>query len=124
MWVENAVLFEDVISRHYESGTRGTSFRIAKGIHWRVGVSRGKMVSEKDTVPVDEGQFIVTDQRLIFSGNIKSFDTNLTRILSLQIHPDGIAFSESNRKKRRIVSFPSNNGDIVCAILNQIANTE
>ena len=82
------------------------------------------MVAEKDTVPVDEGQFVVTDQRLIFSGNIKSFDTNLTRILSLQIHPDGIAFSESNRKKRRIVSFPSNNGDIVCAILNQIANTE
>jgi len=124
LWVEAAVLYEEVvIDRRYEGGSQGVSFRIAKGVNWRVGATRGRMVSEKGTVPVDEGQFVVTDQRLIFSGNLKSFDTVLSKIISVNIHPDGITFSQSNRTKKRMVNFPSNNGDIVCAILNHIGTT-
>ena len=125
LWVEPAVLYEEVVvDRRYEGGSQGVSFRIAKGVNWRVGSTRGRLVSEKGNVPVDEGQFIITDQRLIFNGDIKSFDTNLTKIISVNIHPDGMTYSQSNRTKKRIVNFPSNNGDIICAILNHIGKTE
>ena len=120
LWAEKAVLCEDVVTKHYQSGSRGTSIRIARGISWKVGASRGRTVSEKSTVPVDEGAFVITDQRLIFSGNIKSFDVGLSKIINIQFHPDGIVFSQSSRKKRRIIKFPANNGDIVCAVLNQL----
>ena len=125
LWVEPAVLYEEVVvDRRYEGGSKGVSFRIAKGVNWRVGSTRGRLVSEKGNVPVDEGQFVITDQRLIFNGDIKSFDTNLTKIISVNIHPDGMTYSQSNRTKKRIVNFPSNNGDIICAILNHIGKTE
>ena len=125
LWVEPAVLYEEVVvDRRYEGGSQGVSFRIAKGVNWRVGSTRGRLVSEKGNVPVDEGQFVITDQRLIFNGDIKSFDTNLTKIISVNIHPDGMTYSQSNRTKKRIVNFPSNNGDIICAILNHIGKTE
>ena len=124
LWVEPAVLYEEVVvDRRYEGGSQGVSFRIAKGVNWRVGSTRGRLVSEKCNVPVDEGQFVITDQRLIFNGDIKSFDTNLTKIISVNIHPDGMTYSQSNRTKKRIVNFPSNNGDIICAILNHIGKT-
>lgn len=124
LWVEPAVLYEEVVvDRRYEGGSQGVSFRIAKGVNWRVGSTRGRLVSEKGNVPVDEGQFVITDQRLIFNGDIKSFDTNLTKIISVNIHPDGMTYSQSNRTKKRIVNFPSNNGDIICAILNHIGKT-
>ena len=124
LWVEPAVLYEEVVvDRRYEGGSQGVSFRIAKGVNWRVGSTRGRLVSEKGNVPVDEGQFVITDQRLIFNGDIKSFDTNLTKIISVNIHPDGMTYSQSNRTKKRIVNFPSNNGDIICAILNHIGET-
>ena len=120
LWQEQAVLYEDVVTRHYQSGSRGTSIRIAKGVSWKVGASRGRTVSEKSSVPVDEGPFVITDQRLIFSGSIKGFDVGLSKIINIEFHPDGIVFSQSSRNKRRIIKFGQTNGDIVCAVLNHL----
>jgi hypothetical protein len=123
LWSEQAQLLEEiVVDRRYESGSSGVNFKIAKGVSWKVGATRGRMISEKGIVPVDHGAFIMTDKRLIFDGALKSFDVNLTKIISINFQLNGVVFTQSNRSKQRKLQFNGENGDIMCAIINYLGN--
>ncbi len=52
------------VSLGYEGGSHGVSFRIAKGISYRVGAHRGHVVREDRFVETSRGVFIITNQRL------------------------------------------------------------
>ena len=64
---------EKVVRREYAGGSRGVSIRVAKGVSFRVGNSRGHSVPISELVPISEGQLIITSLRVIFQGNPKSF---------------------------------------------------
>lgn len=118
-WAQPARLYEEkIVSRRYEGGSRGVSIRVMKGVSFRVGAQRGQFVADTADVPVSEGEFIVTSQRLIFRGNSKSFDTKYEKLLDVQNHIDGIYFSETNRQKQRKVQYLQPNGDIIVEILS------
>jgi hypothetical protein len=120
-WREPAKLWEErVVSRRYESASSGVSFRIAKGITFRTGGTRGQLVSDTADVPISEGNFIITNRRLIFQGQAKSFETKLEKILDIHNHLDGIRYSESNKQKPRKIQYYSANGDIIVEILSQV----
>jgi hypothetical protein len=120
-WIEPAKLWEEhVVSRRFEGGSSGVSIRVAKGLSFRVGQSRGHYVADTADVPVSEGNFIITNRRLIFQGQAKSFETKLDKLLEMENHLDGIRYSESNKQKRRMLQYYSKNGDIIVEILNQV----
>lgn len=96
------LLEERVVSRSYKGGSHGVSFRIAKGLTYRVGQSRGKLVSEKGIVTVDSGDFIITNQRLIFSGGKKSFSYEYRRLLAWNMYSDGILLNIDNASSRTL----------------------
>lgn len=109
-FVIQAFLMEErVISRGYQGSSQGVSVRIAKGLTYRVGQSRGKLVSEKGIVAVDEGDFIITNQRLIFSGSKKSFSYEYKRLLAWNMYSDGILINIDNGPSRTLV-FSDNVG--------------
>jgi hypothetical protein len=117
-WIEPATLYEErVVSRRYEGGSRGVSLRLMKGVSVRVGAHRGQLISDSANVPIASGSFVITNRRLIFSGDAKSFATKLEKIIDLTPHLDGLRYAESNRQKPRALSFPQKNGDIVCELL-------
>lgn len=120
-WVEPANLWEErVVSRRYEGGSRGVSFRIAKGVTIRTGGTRGQLVTDTADVPVSEGNFIITSNRLVFQGLAKSFETKYEKIVDINNHLDGIRYSESNKQKPRKIQYYSANGDIIVEILSQV----
>ena len=120
-WVEPGKLWEErVVSRRYEGGSSGVSFRIAKGITFRTGGTRGQLVTDTADVPISEGNFIITSHRLVFQGQAKSFETKFDKILDIHNHLDGIRFSESNKQKPRKIQYYSANGDVIVEILSQI----
>lgn len=123
-WSEPASLLEEkVLSRHYEGGYSGFSFRVMKGVSYRVGGFRGYPVVEKGNVSTSDGELIFSSKRLIFRGDRKSFATNLDKILDIQFYANGIQFSENNRSKPRLIQFNDrNNMDIVGSILSYIVN--
>ena len=51
---------------------------------------------------LDEGDLILTNQRLIFSGKMKSVEFNLSKILGVKEYSDGVEISASNRQKTQI----------------------
>lgn len=120
-WAEPAALFEEkVVGRSYQGGSSGVSFRVMKGVSFRVGAHRGQMVSQTAHVPVSNGLLVITNRRIIFQGDNKSFATKLDKLIDLNPHLDGLRFSESGRQKPRLISLPNQNGDIVCEVLSHV----
>jgi len=123
-WVELASLLEEkVIRRRYEGGSRGMSFRIMKGVSYRVGGHRGHITSETGIVEVGRGDIVLTNKRIVFRGDRKSFATKLNNILDVRVYTNGAYLSENNKSKPRLIKFQDEkNRDIVGAILTHSIN--
>ena len=120
-WVQPATLYEEkVVSRRYEGVSRGTSIRIMKGVSFRVGAHRGKLVTDTADVPITSGNFIVTSGRFIFQGDSKSFETKYEDLIDIKNHIDGIFYSEKSKQKQRKIQYSQANGDIIVEILTQV----
>lgn len=119
-WAEAGSLEEViVVGRHYEGGSSGVSLRIAKGVRFNVGRSRGHVVSDKAAAITSTGHLLITNKRLAFLGGQKSLAIKLDKLL--EIHPAiyGIKFSDGSKAGPKLVRYQNkNNGDIVCEVLN------
>lgn len=121
-WSEPGDLLEvKVVGRRYEGGSSGVSVRVAKGVSFRVGNHRGRVVSEKELVAVSSGNFIITNKRLVFSGAAKSFEIKLEKILNINVVDDGLMFNTGSREKPYAVRFDSRRDvEIIEAIIKQV----
>ena len=91
-------LIEERKKRKYHSGRVG--FRVAKGV-W-IGGTQGYSESYSVMEPIDAGEIILTNQRLLFNGEKFSRNYLLKKILSLQRYKDAIEISVENRQKLQI----------------------
>jgi hypothetical protein len=103
-----AVLAElmEVQTVGYSGNTAGLSVRIAKGVTVRTGGIRGKAV--KDMVSAASGELVITDTRVLFAGDRKSFAIPLSQLLSATNYSDGFGFSDS---KKTYTLMTSNDAD-------------
>lgn len=101
-FADKAVLKElKSVSLGYSGGSHGISFRIAKGISYRVGAHRGHIVKEDRFVETSRGVLIITNQRLFlhpFPG-YKPLSISLNKILSYQCFNNGIELYKEGREK-------------------------
>jgi len=89
------------VSLGYRGGSHGVSFRVAKGVRYRVGAHRGRLVKEERLLETSRGLLVVTNKRLFlhpFPGR-KPVSIPLNRILSYQCFDDGIAVYKEGREK-------------------------
>lgn len=77
----------------YSAGTTGMSVRVAKGLTLRSSGTRGKAI--KGMVAVASGELVITDKRVIFAGDRKSFAIPLADLLNTTNYNDGFGFSDS-----------------------------
>lgn len=87
------------VSAGYEGGSSGVSVRICKGVSWRVGSQRGRLVRDRQLVPVACGSIIITDRRFIFYSDSKSFSAALSELMACEITADCIAISVGDKTK-------------------------
>ena len=118
------LLEERVVRSRVVGNSAGVGFRVMKGVSFRVGHSRGHIQSERDVVPVSIGEFTITNKRLVFSGDRKSVNAPLAKLLDLDLFADGLRFSLTNRQKPVTVQFYSLQstelaGLLISRILNQ-----
>jgi hypothetical protein len=124
LWTVPATLYESkIVSRRYEGGSRGVSVRVMKGVSFRVGAQRGQLITDEAEVPVGDGEFVITTQRLIFAGAVKSFADLVSKLISINPYPDGLRYTVSSRAKPRLLKFHRREGDFCCAALNRAART-
>jgi hypothetical protein len=87
---------------HYVGGYSGFSFRVAKGVRYHVGGTRGhyEAGAEQPTV-IDSGTATITDQRVVFQGAKQTREWAFTKLLGYQHFdaPPWTAIQVSNRRK-------------------------
>ena len=114
---------ERVIRSNYQGGSRGVSIRIMKGVSYRVGASRGFVQAERGLACISQGYFIVTNQRLAFSGDKKSASTAFNKLLDFQVFADAIQYSVTNRQKPFLVGFPRiEDAELSALVISRIMN--
>lgn len=112
-----ASLLKEVQIREYRGGSRGVSFRIAKGVSYRVGASRGQMhVIGTEIQTQDEGMLTVTSHRAVFAGTRKTVEVSFAKLLGLNVYNDAIQFHVSNRQNPSL--FRVESGPMVAAAVN------
>lgn len=124
-WLEPAELLEEqVVSREIRGQTSAVSVRIARGMTYRVGASRGRVVEKKGIVSVSSGDLVLTNKRVLFRGNKKGFSTRLDKLLDAEIVGDTVRFMDSSGKPRVVKLHSDRDIDILGAILSHtIANS-
>jgi hypothetical protein len=110
---------EQVVSRGYKGGSQGVSVRIAKGVTYRVGANRGRLVSEKGMVRVATGSLCVTSKRLVFAGNTKSFALDWRKVVNVELDRHGLLASGASGPAKIVQFSPAlTNADMFRAILD------
>lgn len=109
-------LYEDRSVRDTVGGYDGFSFRIAKGISYRIGGFSAKGESHMEKRLIDKGTFYITNKRYIFDGAVKNIEGDLKKVISVEAYSDGIKISRSN--KRDEVYAGNMDGEYVGAVVS------
>lgn len=118
-----SLLEERVVKSEVVGRSHGISIPIMKGIRYRVGQSRGKMVSERGIVPISSGDFTITNRRLVFSGDKKSVNAEFSKLQDIEFFSDGLRFSVTNRQLPVTVQFEDARCAEVCRLyISRILN--
>lgn len=116
----DAELLKEVAIREYKGGSQGVSFRIAKGVSYRVGSHRGTMqVVGTRLETADSGPLTVTSHRAVFAGGRRSVEVRFDKLISLNVYRDAIQFHVSNRQTPSL--FKVSSGPMVASAVNAAA---
>jgi len=102
---EGALMEDKVTRTKVRGGSVGMSARVTRGITLRASRFSADAVPETKLVPVSIGMFFVTNMRVIFRGNAKSFTVFLDKILNIEMFADATRITTDSGGKPRIVKF-------------------
>jgi hypothetical protein len=115
--VESAALLKEVVQREFRAGSRGYSFRVMKGVSYRIGSMRGQVVEVgRSWVDADEGELTITSQRAVFTGMRKTIEMPYAKLLDLNVFSDAVQIHLSNRQNPP--TFRVSSGQLVAAAIN------
>ncbi|WP_420635067.1 hypothetical protein [Candidatus Palauibacter sp.] len=104
LWLFEGVEYvTEVTHKQYVAGSQGMSFRVARGVYYRVGGTRGRNVSTTAMETVDSGLMAVTTKHLYFKGGGirgKSFRIRLNRIVSFEPYEDGVGLMRDTQRAK------------------------
>jgi hypothetical protein len=95
----SAALLKEVAVREWQGGSQGVSFQVAKGVRYRVGATRGHLVTVGSQIQVaDTGTLSITSMRAAYLGSQKTVEMPYAKLMGMKLYSDGIQFSLSNRQ--------------------------
>jgi hypothetical protein len=86
----------------YQGGSQGVSFRVMKGVSYRVGGHRGTFVPGPEVLKVvDTGTVVITNQRVVFQGAGRTREWLFTKLIGVDHDPERplTMLHVSNRQK-------------------------
>ena len=112
----NLVTFKNKVVG-YAGGNAGISLRIAKGVTYRVGSSKGAPIRRnvEESFP---GTLSITNQRIIFVAPKGGFDKKIAALSSMTPCEDGIVFQFSTQS----YILETKDVDRICQIISHIVN--
>ena len=87
---ENVRIYETKTETSYQAGSRGVSVRIAKGLSYRIGNSRGKRIQEEVLAFKGVGTAAITTKNLYYLVDDRSVRIPLAKLVSVTQHGNEI----------------------------------
>jgi hypothetical protein len=81
---------QEKVRREYVGGSQGLSVRVMKGVYYRAGAFRGRVVEHEERVHVDTGCVLVTNKNFYFAGSRKSMRLPYSKIVSFEPFSNGV----------------------------------
>jgi hypothetical protein len=106
--VAGAAFFQPMLlPGHWAGGSSGVSLRIAKGVSYRVGRSRGSFTPGGEELKItDTGSFVVTNRRCLFVGSKRTTEWAFAKLVGFNLEGAGVAvFNVTNRQKPSGVAY-------------------
>lgn len=102
-----------------KAGRKGVSIRIAKGVTYHTGGTKGKTIRGNVTEK-ERGSLFVTNKRIIFVAQNNGFDKKLSELSVVIPCSDGMKLQIKNKTH----SFLTNDGAYICGIIKRVLETE
>jgi hypothetical protein len=96
--------------RKSSGGYAGPSFRVAKGVYFRMGRFGSTSESHQEIRDIDRGILTITNERFVFSGNMKTINLDLRKIVQVDPFTDGLALHKEGREKTQYFVWNENIG--------------
>ena len=101
-YVTSTELLEDRTMRVARQGAvAGLSIKIMKGVSFRPGVFRSYPISKTDLKKIDAGDFIVTNQRVVFMGSTKDINVSYKKLMGITPYTDALQLNREGKIKRQ-----------------------
>lgn len=97
--LNNISLLEPRAVRTTVGGYGGPTFRVAKGVSFRLGGVSARSESHEELRNIDKGTLVLTNKRLIFIGSKRTTNIALNKIIALEPYKDGVASQRENKQK-------------------------
>lgn len=103
LWTYNSVTFyQEKIERETVRNSGGFSFKVAKGVYYHTGRSKGHPVEHKYMEKVAVGDLYVTNQNLIYYSAEKAVKIPYKKLIGITPYSDGIEVLKDGNSKRMV----------------------
>lgn len=121
LWAYNGVsMFMEKIERETVGRSGGFSFRVCKGVTYRVGQFKGHPVEHSRMNLEGKGALIVTNKNLIFYSQQKNNKVPFNKIVGITPYSDGIEVHKDGNAKR--LTFQGFDGWFIMNLLSMVSN--
>ena len=100
---ESVTMYQEIVSREWVAQNRGWSFRMLKGINYRIGRTKGYPLVRSSMVNIGCGILILTNKNIFFHCSMKSIRIPYNKLIRINPYSDGIEIHIDNTKAQRIV---------------------
>ena len=105
VWLYNGIFaYEEKTGKRYEGHSQGVSIRIAKGVYYRVGASKGYPVDYTYTSEIGRGALIVTTKNIIFYSPGRTIKSPINKIISITPYENGLTIQRDGRTRPIMLS--------------------
>ncbi len=101
LWVYRDVeLVEQKIKREFVGRSQGMSFRVMKGVYYRVGGFKGSPIETTQMLSVGRGVLVLTDKTIYFNCPQKSLKIPYKKLISIEPYSDGVGFQKDGASSK------------------------
>lgn len=122
----SAMLFAEAqVDSDYTKGLAGISFRLARGIPYQIGGEKSELLAQKKGLrPTAHGSLLLTNRRMIFSGDDKTFSVEIGSLFGTRIFADSIQFTTLKDEMIKTIGFQGPLAAEYCAVvLSRVMNS-
>ncbi len=99
LFLSDVALWEPRAVRQTRGAYGGPTFRVAKGVSFKVGSFQSRSESHEELRTIDQGILTLTNKRLVFTGTKRTTNIDLRKVISIEPYKDGIASQRENKQK-------------------------